>query len=563
MASREELYQALRNADAAGDTAGAQKLASYIQSMPADAPSPAPQDPASAPVEKAGPGNWQVANNAINKGIAGAVDSVLNLPTNVLNLGKAAVGTAAGLLGKPEYMPELTPNPDLMRKAMTKPGFINEASEPQTALQRILDTGGQFVGGSVVNPASGVRQAAGNVAKSGLAGLLGGAVREGTGSDMAGMAAGMLAPVGMQVAANSARASVANAAKTNQQNATRNQTIEEGRKIGLVLPPTQTQDSFINNRLESIAGKAAIKQEAVNRNQSKTNAAVAKDLGLPPEADITEGKLDALRDKLAQPYRDVVALPTPPPDRTKGIKGSFGGQYPLIGGDKMSPEKALHDLKQTRADAQKYWREYDRTGVVAAQDKAESLSKSAEKLEDYLEKTAIAAGKPELVNKLREARKEIAKTYTVEKALNLGDASISAPALGRALDQGKPLDGNMRTVAKMALANRPFMVPASGNPTPGVSALEPIVALGGAATGGAAGAMASGLPLIRGPVRKLLLSEPYQKYMAKTGVTPSKLAQMLSNLPANTDPDAILQSMTSGRILSEQPTRLTDILGGQ
>jgi hypothetical protein len=38
MGSREDLYQALRNADAAGDVEAAQKLAAYIQSMPAEQP---------------------------------------------------------------------------------------------------------------------------------------------------------------------------------------------------------------------------------------------------------------------------------------------------------------------------------------------------------------------------------------------------------------------------------------------------------------------------------------------------------------------------------------------
>ena len=49
MATTEELYTALRNADAAGDTAGAQKLAAYIQSMPADKPT------ANAPATQAAP----------------------------------------------------------------------------------------------------------------------------------------------------------------------------------------------------------------------------------------------------------------------------------------------------------------------------------------------------------------------------------------------------------------------------------------------------------------------------------------------------------------------------
>jgi hypothetical protein len=43
MPTREELYAALRNADKAGDTEGARKLASYIQSLPAESAAPAPQ----------------------------------------------------------------------------------------------------------------------------------------------------------------------------------------------------------------------------------------------------------------------------------------------------------------------------------------------------------------------------------------------------------------------------------------------------------------------------------------------------------------------------------------
>ncbi len=41
MATRDELYTALRNADKAGDTDGARKLAAYIQAMPVEKPAPA------------------------------------------------------------------------------------------------------------------------------------------------------------------------------------------------------------------------------------------------------------------------------------------------------------------------------------------------------------------------------------------------------------------------------------------------------------------------------------------------------------------------------------------
>lgn len=78
MATRDELYAALRNADKAGDVAGAKKLAAYIQSMPAAKTEKAP-DPSE------GGGTLQVLNpfgdnfdtgikigQGLNRGLAGA-----------------------------------------------------------------------------------------------------------------------------------------------------------------------------------------------------------------------------------------------------------------------------------------------------------------------------------------------------------------------------------------------------------------------------------------------------------------------------------------------------------
>ena len=56
MADRDQLYNALRNADAAGDVEGARKLAAYIQAMPMDAA------PSVEPVKAAG--------QSINRGIS-------------------------------------------------------------------------------------------------------------------------------------------------------------------------------------------------------------------------------------------------------------------------------------------------------------------------------------------------------------------------------------------------------------------------------------------------------------------------------------------------------------
>jgi hypothetical protein len=67
-----------------------------------------------------------------------------------------------------------------------------------------------------------------------------------------------------------------------------------------------------------------------------------------------------------------------------------------------------------------------------------------------LEQQAKRAGSPELIDRLRQARTDIAKTYDVDRALNLADGNVDARILGRALDRGTPLSGELATAAKFS-----------------------------------------------------------------------------------------------------------------
>ena len=79
MADQERLLVALRNAHAAGDTAAAARLAQLIRDGQGEsAPEPA--------------GLTSLIPSSLNRGAAALIDSVANTPTNLLNLGKAAVG---------------------------------------------------------------------------------------------------------------------------------------------------------------------------------------------------------------------------------------------------------------------------------------------------------------------------------------------------------------------------------------------------------------------------------------------------------------------------------------
>lgn len=277
-------------------------------------------------------------------------------------------------------------------------------------------------------------------------------------------------------------------------NAIEDATIQAAQQAGYVVPPSTVNPSWINKRLESIAGKAAVGQEAAMRNQEATNALARQTLNLPENAAISETAVKNARDAFAAPYREVAALS---PDA----------------------KQALDLLKQTRVEANKQWSYFKRTGDPAVEKAARALSAEANGWENFLEQEAIKAGKPDLVASLKEARANVAKTFDVERALNTSTGNVVATDLGRAIDKGAKLSGGLETMARFADAYPQLAREASRVPTPGVSKSEAIVAAllggGGAAFGGPAGMLAGALPLMSGPARSLVLSKPYQAAMAK------------------------------------------------
>lgn len=139
--------------------------------------------------------NAAVAENAANKVPAGLADMVLNAPNNLLNLGKALYGTGATALGRPDLAPDITPNPDLGRRAMEAAGLIKPIV-PQGLVQQAIDVGTQgAVGGALTGGATIPRMVAG----AGLGALSSGAgevVRANGGSPAAQAAASLAVPLG-------------------------------------------------------------------------------------------------------------------------------------------------------------------------------------------------------------------------------------------------------------------------------------------------------------------------------------------------------------------------------
>ena len=434
--------------------------------------------PTAGPLDKAA--SWA------NQAIAGVGDSVLNTPANLMNLGKAGFGVAATELGRGDLAPEITPPPNYLTRAAEHAGLVNPALDPTTPMGRLAKAGVQGASVGMLAPAQAVKQTLMNSGISGASSLGGQTTAEVTGSPELGAAVTMAAVPAVSVASNAARAS---SMKAQGQNALRDQTLRDAQKEGYVVPPSAKGGNWFTRRMESIGGKAAVGQEAAVRNQQVTNQIARKELGLPDDAPISTASLDSKRNQLARPYREVAAI-------------------------NQTAAKTLEDLKQARHDATSYYKHYDVSADPKSLAEARRLEAQATALEQQLEQIARQAMKPQLIQELRAARQAIAKTYDVERALNVATGDVSAAVLGRAVDKGKPMTGGLATAGKFQQAFPAYARDGERIPTPGVSKSEALAStllgVGGYGLAGPMGTALAALPLMSGPTRSLLLSPAMQ-----------------------------------------------------
>jgi hypothetical protein len=75
--------------------------------------------------------------------------------------------------------------------------------------------------------------------------------------------------------------------------------------------------------------------------------------------------------------------------------------------------------------------------------------KIAKALEDLIDRNLQASGQQGLLEGYRAARQTLAKTYDVEKALTAA-GNVDAKKMANALRKGRPLTGELRTIAEFA-----------------------------------------------------------------------------------------------------------------
>lgn len=297
---------------------------------------------------------------------------------------------------------------------------------------------------------------------------------------------------------------------------------------GYVLPPATTNPTWLNRITEGFAGKVTTAQQASMRNQSVTNRLARESLGLAEDAPITPQMLQSVRREAGQAYQALEEIPiTADVEYGKALMGLTSRQskaaqaFPGAGPDPLAAQvQSLWSPEFTGGQALakiSLLREQAKAAFKNDPSLARGLNGAADALEDVIDRNLQASGAPELLGQYRLARAQIARAYTVERALNPATGNVSARELGKQLAKGKPLSGGLREAGQAGLAF-PKATADIAESMPGVSPLD--FAVGGlsAASGSPAG---FGLLFGRPIVRNALLSSPYQAGF----VVPNRLAE--------------------------------------
>jgi hypothetical protein len=320
----------------------------------------------------------------------------------------------------------------------------------------------------------------------------------------------------------------AQAASAEAQNSVRDSLLKEAQKVGYKVPPATTNPTAKNRILESVSGKAATQQSAALKNQAITNRLARQELGMAKDAPITKESLNAIRAREGAVYKaikgagkitpdddyldDLAKLTTSVdeiakdfPDANVGAHEDINKLVDTLLKDSFDSSSAVEYVKKLRQQASA------NLSFAASADptkKALGLAQrdAAGALEDMVIRHLQASGKGSLADRFDKARVLIAKTYSVEGALNEGSGNVVASRLATQLKRGKPLSGGLDLAARFAQAFP--KAAAEMNTSPGVSALDAMIGGAGALTVNPA---LAALPVARVGAREAILSKTGQR----------------------------------------------------
>jgi hypothetical protein len=316
---------------------------------------------------------------------------------------------------------------------------------------------------------------------------------------------------------------------------------------GATLPPTQVNPSLLNKLIEGISGKQQTSQIASVKNQQLVNEQARKALNLAPDVEITPVVLQQFRDQKGLAYDALRSNPTYYADKqffadlnketarlqsmkTLDVKTELDLLNNLkvmnfTGDELVNSIKRLRDSSKTNSSA-----------LASAENKdlGKAQKFAAQQLEALAERNLKNFNQPDVMKNFQQARQDIAKSYTIEKALNATTGNVSGADLGNLARQNRILPAELQTLANAAGAYpTAFQNVARIGSVPGFSPLD--IGTAGIASAAAGNPSVMLSAATRPTLRSLAVSPMYQRNMLPSSQpqTPGLLNRVTSNPMTN------------------------------
>lgn len=292
MATRSQIESALIAADKAGNVEDARALADALKNMP---------------VEKAQPPTTKsIMFDAIDANLRAQGLPSRGMAAGVARYGAAIPGSAGGPLGAAFNAGGEAVAQVIESGGIENPGAVTGAgitgSVPFAAAGsklRTLQNIGRTVGGVIAGEEARSLIDDGQLSDPTQPAVIAGGLA--TVAPVAGRLAGKI--MGKTDAADAAAKAI-----EQSRNQTRDASLKAGQEIGMVVPPTAVNDTWINRRLEGLAGGPRVGREATVINNVKGGEALRADAGLGPGAALNDDTFAALKHTAAEPYRRIAAM---------------------------------------------------------------------------------------------------------------------------------------------------------------------------------------------------------------------------------------------------------------
>lgn len=291
---------------------------------------------------------------------------------------------------------------------------------------------------------------------------------------------------------------------------------------GLKVPPSQLTGGPIASSIESLLGKKAMGAQASIANKDTVVNQAKKVLGLSEAEDLTPDSFINFRQEKGTAYQDLRNFDYK--TDKEFIKNINDEVQRLRGLTTTSPEQisTLKSLAKTNIKGDDLvnnivdLRDAGNANVKSMDAATKRLGKTqllaAKELEDIADRVLTKAGNDTLVSNFRDARRSIARSYTLEDAFNNVTGAVNAKTIGNKMAKGKIVPEEMRAAGAASQFAPGYFAPPS-QATSGLTGAEGLSSMA---------ALLSGRPDIasaiaaRGVGRSVMLSGPVQRMMTPT-----------------------------------------------